>query len=217
LRKIILLLLILIAAPSLVQAADQTDDQPNWSFEIKGGLFAPSLSNWAQYFGKRDMPEYAMSLAYKVIRQIEVGVEGGYLEARGQGYAPVHSENAGYPVLAGRVTYNLYPVNAYVLLRGVFNENQWIVPYVGGGYTKMYYREKIEGQDTVSGSANGYHARGGLQFLLDGLDRSAANNMYMDYGIFHTYLFIEAKYSHAAISGIDLGGTSYLTGLLFEF
>jgi hypothetical protein len=81
----------------------------------------------------------------------------------------------------------------------------------------MYYREKVEGQDTVSGSANGYHARGGLQLLLDGLDQSAANGMYMDYGIFHTYLFIEAKYTHAVISGIDLGGTSYLAGLLFEF
>lgn len=215
--KKIILLLILIAAPSLVHAADQIDDQPNWSFEIKGGNFAPALSNWRQFYGKRDMPEYALSLAYKVIRQIEVGVEGGYLEARGQGYAPIHSEQAGSPVLAGRVTYDLYPANAFVLLRGVFNENQWIIPYAGGGYTKIFYREKIEGQDTVSGSANGYHARGGLQLLLDGLDRGAANNMYMDYGIFHTYLFIEAKYTHAVISGIDLGGTSYLAGLLFEF
>lgn len=210
-KKIVLLLLILIAAPSLVQAADQTDDQPNWSFEIKGGLFAPSLSNWAQYYGKKDMPEFALAVAYKLQRQIEIGVEGGFLEARGLASAPIHQ------TLTGRATYDLYPVNAFVLFRGVFDENQWLVPYAGGGYTKMYYREKVEGQDTVSGSANGYHARGGLQLLLDGLDQSAANGMYMDYGIFHTYLFIEAKYTDAVISGINLGGTSYLAGLLFEF
>ncbi len=209
--KRIILLLMLIAAPSVVHAADQTDDHPNWSFEMKAGLFAPSLSNWARYYGKRDMPEYALAVAYKLKRQIEIGVEGGFLRDKGQGFAPLHN------IMTGSVEYTLYPVNVFVLLRGVFNENQWIVPYAGGGYTRMYYRETIEGQDTVSGSANGYHARGGLQFLLDGLDQSAANNMYMDYGIFHTYLFIEAKYTDAVVSGINLGGTSYLAGFLFEF
>jgi hypothetical protein len=202
---------LLCLAPAIALAADPADDQPHWSFEIKGGKFAPKLANWAQFYGQRDMPEFAMALAYKIRRQIEIGVEGGFLEDRGQAYAPLHQ------VAAGRVTYNLYPVSAFVLFRGMFDENQWLVPYVGGGYTKMFYREKIEGQDTVSGSANGYHARGGLQFLLDGLDQSAANGLYMDYGIFHTYLFIEAKYTDAVISGINLGGTSYLAGLLFEF
>ncbi len=209
--KKIVLLLLLCLIPTISLAAEPVEDRPHWSFEFKGGMFTPSLANWARYFGKRDMPEYGLSLAYKVMRQIEVGVEGGFLEARGQAFAPLHQ------IAAGRVTYDLYPVSAFFLLRGVFNENQWIVPYAGGGYTKMFYREKVEGQDTVSGSANGYHARGGLQFLLDGLDRSAANNMYIDYGVFHTYLFVEAKYTHAVVSGINLGGTSYLAGLLFEF
>ncbi len=208
-KTVLLFLLCLI--PSLALAADPAEDRPHWSFEIKGGTFAPALANWARYYGRRDMPEYALSLAYKVTRQIEVGIEGSFLEAKGQAFAPLHQ------TAAGRVTYDLYPVNAFILLRGVFNESQWIVPYAGGGYTKVFYREKIEMQDTVSGSANGYHARGGLQFLLDGLDRSAANNMYIDYGVFHTYLFVEAKYTHAVVSGINLGGTSYLGGLLFEF
>ncbi len=215
--KKIFILLLLCLVPSIALGADPAEDRPHWSFELKGGMFAPALANWTQFYSKRDIPEYAISLAYKVRRQIEAGLEGGFLEARGMAYAPIHSANAGHTVLAGRATYDLYPVNAFILLRGVFNENQWIVPYAGGGYTKIFYREKIEMQDTVSGSANGYHARGGLQFLLDGLDRSAANNMYIDYGVFHTYLFVEAKYSHAVVSGINLGGTSYLAGLLFEF
>ncbi len=209
--KKIILLLLLCLVPSIALGADQAEDRPHWSFELKGGLFTPALANWARYYGKRDIPEYALSLAYKVTRQVEVGIEGGMLEAKGQGFAPIHQ------IATGNVTYDLYPVNAFVLLRGVFNEEQWIVPYAGGGYTKMFYREKVEMQNTVSGSANGYHARGGLQFLLDPLDRSAANNMYIDYGVFHTYLFVEAQYSHAVISGINLGGTSYLAGLLFEF
>ncbi len=206
----------LFLVPAIAYAADPAD-QPHWSVEVKAGTFAPALENWRQFYGKRDVTEYGMSLSYKIFRQIEVGVDGGFLTARGTGFAPLHSELTGSPVLTGRVTYNLYPASAFVLLRGIFNENQWIVPYAGGGYTKIFYQEKVEGQDTVKGSANGYHARGGLQFLLDGLDRSAANNMYMDYGVYHTYLFVEAKYTRAVVSGINLGGTSYLGGLLFEF
>ncbi len=211
--KKIILLLLSVVIPAAAYAADPVLDRPHWSLEFKAGNFMPALSNWAQFYGRRDMPEYSASLAYKLERQLEIGVEGGYLTARGHAFAPLHN------TAAGSVTYDLYPVNAFVLLRGLVSENQWIVPYVGGGYTKMFYREQVEGQSTVRGSANGYHARGGLQFLLDGLDRSAANSLYMDYGIFHTYLFIEAEKTTAKVKSVsvDIGGTSYLAGLLFEF
>jgi hypothetical protein len=43
--------------------------------------------------------------------------------------------------LNGEVDYDLYPVNVFVLVRGVINENQWLVPYIGGGWTRMYYHE----------------------------------------------------------------------------
>lgn len=210
LKKFVLLLL-LIVVPMLAYAEDSIINRPHWSFEIKGGTFTPELSNWAQYYGKRDMPEYAMSLAYKIRRRVEVGIEVGYLWADGSALAPLHG------VSAGSVTYDLYPVNAFILFRGIVSEKQWIVPYVGGGYTKLFYREKVENQSDVKGSADGYHARGGLQFLLDGLDSKAANNLYTDFGIFHTYLFVEAQYIHADVSGTNLGGTGYLGGILFEF
>ncbi len=211
--KTIILLLLSVILPAAAYAADSSLDQPHWSLEVKAGNFTPSLSNWAQYYGKRDMPEYAASLAYKLIRQVDIGISGGFLTDKGHAFAPLHG------TAAGSVTYDLYPVNVFVLLRGVVSENQWIVPYVGGGYTKMFYHERVEGQGSVKGSANGYHTRGGLQFLLDGLDRSAANSLYMDYGIFHTYLFIEAEKTTAKVKSVsvDIGGTSYLAGLLFEF
>ena len=74
----------------------------------------------------------------------------------------------------------------------------------------------------VRGAANGYHARAGLQLLLDGIDQSAANSLYLDYGVYHTYLFLEAEYTRAmvdTVSGgsVNLGGTSWLGGFLFEF
>jgi hypothetical protein len=209
----------LVFLPAAVLAAEPLQEQPHWSFEAKGGNFAPSLANWRQIYGKRSMPEYGLALSYKLLRQVEVGIEGGFTEARGPGVAPIHSANAGTLVLSDRTTYDLFPVNVYVLLRGVMSEGQWIVPYVGGGFTRIYYREKTEGQGLSRGAANGYHYRGGLQLLLDGIDRDAANSMYLEYGVYHTYFFAEVEKTVAKVKSVstDIGGEAYLFGLLFEF
>jgi hypothetical protein len=211
-QKIILMLLALLV-PAAAYGAESVPDRPHWSLELKGGTFAPVLDNWSHYYGKRSMPEYEGTLAYKVLRQVEVGVSAGTARDKGQGYAPGHG------TVSGEVTYELYPVNVFVLVRGIINERQWLVPYIGGGYTRMYYRETIQDQGTVRGSADGYHVRGGLQLLLDGIDRGAANNLYMDFGVYHTYFFVEAERTKAKdkASSSDLGGTAYLMGLLFEF
>ncbi len=47
--------------------------------------------------------------------------------------------------------------------------------------------------------------------------RRAAFNMRRHYGIDNSYLFIEARDSEAELDGSELGGKSYLGGLLFEF
>lgn len=171
----------------------------------------PDLPEWSRYNSRKYITEYAGSFAYKFVRQAEVGLEAGYLSTKSTAYAPSHH------LLTGSVTYSLYPVNAFILFRGVVKEGQWLVPYVGGGYTRMFYRETVEDQGTIKGSANGYHARAGLQLLLDGLDPSGAGNLFMEFGIVHTYLVLEARYTRAVVSSINLGGKSYLAGLLFEF
>jgi len=208
---LILLLLAFGFHPSMTYAEDAFSDQTHWSFEIKGGTFTPALSDWATYYGKKHMADFGISLAYKIRRQIEVGVEADYRRASGL------ATNTGHGTLTGSVTNNFYPVDIFVLFRGVMHEEQWLVPYIGGGFTRIYYNESIEGQDTRKGSASGYHVRGGLQFLLDNLDRDASNNMASEYGVEHTYFFIEAKYTKAKVQSFDLGGTSYLAGFLFEF
>jgi hypothetical protein len=213
--KKIIFIFFLVLLPVAALAADQTSDRPHWSLELKGGLFYPALSDWKQYYGSDKTDEYDLALAYKFTRRLEAGIEGGYSRSGGQGVARLHGVNAGH------VVYNLYPVNVFVLYRGIVNEDQWLVPYIGGGFTRMYYQEKVDFQGSAKGHADGYHARAGLQFLLDGLDPSAANSFYLDDGVYHTYFFIEARYSRAMIDtssgSLNLGGKSYLAGLLFEF
>ncbi|HAK60204.1 MAG TPA: hypothetical protein DCO77_07445 [Nitrospiraceae bacterium] len=202
-----------LLVPHTILAADPLSDQPRWSTEVKGGLFYPDIDEWKTYYGKNNTYHLAGTIAFKLFRQLEVGIEGGYIRDKGQGFAPGH----GNP--AGSVIYELFPLQAFLVFRWVFSEEQWFVPYFGGGWTRMYYREKIEFQGDVKGSADGYHARAGLQFLLDDLDPDAANKFYSDYGVHHTYFFLEAQYISAVIGTpeIDLGGTSFLAGLLFEY
>ena len=216
--KRVLLLLLLTFYPVAASGADDaqsTQNRPHWSLELKGGLFYPAIGNWKQFYGDDSIPQYGLAFSYKILRMLEFGIEGDYIRDNGQGFAPTHG------TVAGNVTYQLYPVNVFVLIRGVINENQWFVPYVGGGYTYMYYREQIQYQSTISGHTDGIHGRAGLQFLLDGLDQSAANSFYRDIGVYHTYLFGEVQYCRALVNtssgSVNLGGWSYIGGLLFEF
>ena len=220
-KKSILILLISLF-PVVVIAAGPDQERPHWSLEVKGGLFEPDIPNWKEFYGKSTTSELAGAFAYKITRRVELGIEGGYAWASGQGLAPLHSQIAGSPVFAGHVDYKLYPLSAFILARGVFNEKQVVVPYIGGGWTRMYYEEKTDFQGTIKGHADGYHGRAGLQFLLDGIDESATNSFYEDYGVFHTYFFMEAEYSRVMAEtvndgNVNLGGTSWLAGLLFEF
>jgi hypothetical protein len=214
--KRILLLLLISLLPSVVHASDLTTDRPHWSFEMKAGRLTPDIENWSSTYGDRDTTEFGAAAAYKITRHIEAGIEGGYSRSGGSGFAPIHQQAAGHVIL------NLYPVDVFILARGVFTEYQWLVPYVGGGFSRVFYREEVENQGVARGYANGYHARGGLQFLLDIVDQEAANGFYRDFGVRHTYLFVETKYTRAmadtvASGTVNIGGTAWLLGLLFEF
>lgn len=213
--------LVLALLPMAAQAADPALKRPHWSLEVKGGRFTPDIDNWKDYYGRDSTGQYAGTLAYKIIRQVEAGIEGGYIRDKGQGYAPKHQ------IITGKVKYELAPLSVFALFRGIFNEDQWVVPYVGGGWTRVYYKERIEYQPIIRGSVDGYHGRAGVQFLLDGVDPQASTNLFLEYGVLHTYFFIEAQTISATIDQldtatytqkkIDLGGTSVLGGMLFEF
>lgn len=208
-----ILLLFLLLLPSVALADESVLPQPHWSLELKGGLFVPDLNNFSYYYDRSNTAVYGASLAYKILPQVEVGAGARYSEAKGQGFEELHAN------LTSSVTYELIPVDVFVLYRAVVVEDQWVIPYVGGGWTRMLYREKVDAQPTATGHADGFHVRGGLQLSLDNLDQEASRAMYENYGVIHTSVFFEAEYTRAIESStsVDLGGMSYLGGLLFEF
>jgi hypothetical protein len=184
--------------------------RPDWRLEIKGGDFEPELEEWARFYGKDHTDQAGISVAYKFLPQVEVGLEVDYIHDKGVGTLP-QSGNLG-----GEVDSQLYPAHLYVLLRGIFFENQWVVPYVGGGATRVYYRQDIDNQASVRGKVNGDHVRAGLQILLDWFDSGSAAG-FEEEGVENTYLTVEAVSFSAELDGIELGGESMMFGLAFEF
>ncbi|HJV35082.1 MXAN_2562 family outer membrane beta-barrel protein [Geomonas sp.] len=212
-RKLLLaVLLTLIPALAL---AEQRPERPHWSLELKGGVLFPDVDRWSTFYGSSYTPEFGGSLAYKVTRQVEVGIEGSYSYATGKGGQLQHGTTA------GEVTFDRAPLSVFVLARGVMDEDQWLVPYAGGGYTRLFYRSDVTGQGTTKGSVNGFNARAGVEFLMDRLERDAAESLYRDFGLQHTYFFVEGRFIRAmgdtTGGSVNLGGTSCLGGFLFEF
>ena len=213
--KRFLVLALLVFIPTVVAAGDRPD-RPHWSLELKGGTFFPDVDQWSKFYGSSYLAQFGGTLSYKVLRQLEVGLGGSYGRATGTG------QQLGHGTTAGESTFQQAPLDVFVLGRGIFSEDQLLVPYAGGGYTRMFYRIGMNGEQSTQGSVNGYHGRAGVQILLDRLDREAADNLYKDYGLYHTYFFAEGKYTRAMADtnpsgSVNLGGASCLGGFMFEF
>ncbi len=189
------------------------DEAPRWSLELKGGSFFPAEDDWEGYYGDDKTGQFSVALAWKPLRQLEIGIGGSRIRDRGKGIAPQQEQ------LAGDVTLELYPMQIFILARGVLSESQWLVPYLGGGWSRIYYEQDIRGQERRRGAATGSHLRGGVQLLLDNIDRATAAGFYRSFGVLNSYLFLEVQRSSVEVGPepIELGGTSYQAGLLFEF
>lgn len=192
-------------------SVSEPPNPPHWSFEIKGGDFEPELDDWQRFFGDDTSSELGVAVAYKLTRWLEVGLEADYIRDNGVGQLPLNNTTG------GSVTYNLFPAHVYVLVRGIFHENQRFVPYVGGGFTRAFYREEIRNQATRRGDTDGEHVRAGLQILLDWIDQDGATSISSELGVNNTYLTLEVQKLSAELDGVELGGESAMIGLLFEF
>ena len=91
--KNIILILLFILLPAAAYAESAAIDRPHWSLEIKGGKFAPDIPGWATSYGDRSTGQFEGSLAYKILRQVDVGVAVGRIRDGGQGLAPHSSEH----------------------------------------------------------------------------------------------------------------------------
>ncbi|MDW7711882.1 MAG: NosD domain-containing protein [Deferrisomatales bacterium] len=188
-----------------------------WSAGVKGGILFPGESGWGSHYDSDVVADWRLSLGYRLSSRLEVGLEGGYRKAEGK----VSESRSGQPL--GRSldqTLTVVPAQAYVLYDLRWSDHQWVVPYLGGGYSRYYYRHEVdEGEDT-RGRQHGYHLRGGLNILLNPLDPQAAQRARSGFGVARTYACLEGQYARVDDFGsadADLGGWSVLAGVAVHF
>lgn len=186
-------------------------ERPQWEFGVAGGTFRSDNQEWSRFYGDDRFSHFTASISYRPWRVVSVGAELGYMADDGQASVPAHG------TLAGSVDYRLFPVQLSLTLRGIFAEQQWLVPYAGVAYGRFSYRVDVENQSDATGSASGWTYRAGLQFLLDSVDRRTSRRAERALGLINTYLVLEGRRTDVTVAGVELGGTSYLGGFLFEF
>ena len=185
-------------------------DTSRWSVGLAYGEFQPELSGWDKAYDE-DMQGWQFSMAYKTMPFLDFGVSTGYYSADGQGLLPLNNTTG------GRVEYVLVPLDLSLELQAVFNSAQWLIPYVGGGYSELYYKLKIANQEKREGRASGSHYKAGVKLLLNQLDPAAAQRFQRAWGVEKTLLTLEYYTLDAEKEALDLGGERYSLGLVFEF
>lgn len=183
------------------------------SFTVNGGYFTPRTDGWKNHFDDSWLWTGGMEFGRELTERLELSLGLNYSKVEGTATTLTGRTSA------DKATYEQFPVQLSISYRFLFDEDQVIVPYIGGGYTHLIYREKIN-DNKISGDLAGYHARGGLQVLLDYFDSEMAKDFYSEWKVSNTYLTFEAVYSKIDDFGkkdTDLGGLGYMAGIRFEY
>lgn len=206
----LLTLLFLFALPALSSGSEKSGP----FFSISYGQIEPTSDNWKDIYGDKRISNYRASIGYRLHPTLGVEIGGSYLTKDGKGKT-VTGIDTGVETI-----FQSAPIDLTLLYRLNYFKEQFIVPYIGGGVSYNLYRESVKDGKELKGGMWGNHVTGGIQLLLDRLDKKSARDLEEDYGINNTYLSIGATQSVINDFGkeeVDLGGWNYSAGLLFEF
>lgn len=187
-------------------------DGLQWTASAKGGVWFPAQSGWNDHYDREVAADGRLAFGLRPFPRFEVGLEGGYRKTEGEVDTNRRGDSLGRTL---NQSLTVFPVQVYVIydLRGA--SDALLVPYVGAGYSRYYYRHEVEEASTVRGRQHGYHARGGLKVLLNPFDPAAARRSAGGTGPARTYACLEGQYARVDDFGsaeADLGGWSLLAG-----
>lgn len=117
-----------------------------------------------------------------------------------------------------KFTFLLMPNQVAFQYKFQFAETQWFVPYIEGGAGYFTFLEaRNDGKKTKLGASPTLVTSGGLQILLDGLNRRNATSLDRDYGVNHLWLLMELRLVETLGKGIDLSSSIITIGFLAEY
>jgi hypothetical protein len=185
-----------------------------WTTELRGGFWMPMGSVMKQFFDPccHLGGSISQGFLYDSKYGFEVGI--GFLSENGTAVGAVSGTAS-----ADRFNLFLLPVETTLAFRADFLEDQVLVPFVKIGADYVYFRENLKGEIT-DGMKYGLHFAGGLQILLDGIDKDTKATMEQDWGINDVYFTLEGRYNWLndfGGKGLDLSSLVFSFGLLFEY
>ncbi|MEW5801162.1 MAG: GEVED domain-containing protein [bacterium] len=171
--------ILLFSAPTVARAESI---RKGTSLELRGGFYRPSDNDkWSTAFGKGYSAFGGLRLNKEVMKNIELGISADY----------VH-------VTASEWSVYLIPVGLSMTYAMRYSQDQFFVPYLGGGIDYVYGRtgrlELAEDIQPTYLNEAGYHAVAGIRLLLDALAADDAFNFDQKYGVNNSYLVFEARY-----------------------
>ncbi len=241
----LLLFFVLAFLPIRAQAAEpqfqvQLRTGPTYPSEIdsESGL-SPSQGDheghpFRDIFGRSKRWFFEIDTDYEIWRGfgvVTIGGSLGFVQYVGRGLiATTGAKSSDTAVL------NLLPLRLTAAYAFDMMARWWkvpLVPYVGGGLS-YYIWWSTNGVGNVStwtdadgknfkarGGVFGFHALGGMKFLLNVIDPEAAANLENAVGIVNTYLFVEYQASFinnfGRSSSINLSGNNIMFGMMVEF
>ncbi len=203
-------LFLLIFLPSTLQAVEKT---PQWfSLEFKGGVWMPLNRTTRDFLGTiNPMGLAEFGFLYHSRYGAEIGV--GYVGAGGSAVGKVSGAQSG-----DRFHFTMIPLCSSFTFRGVWKEDQLLIPYAKAGPDFWLFRENVQGNVT-KGVKYGLHAALGLQVDLSYVE-DLSEFMEETMGVNHIYFILEGRYgwiNSFGRNGIDLSNLTASGGLLFEF
>lgn len=186
----------------------------------------PSVRNanngltFGDIYGKNVAPgitaDYEIFRLFSSVGRLGIKFGSGLIVSSGQGHFKDPSRATEQP--EERFTFFLMPNTLTANYRFQYFESQLIVPFVEGGggyYTCIEMRDdnrrpRLAGAPVVLGA-------GGVNFLLDHLDRRSMKELNNQYGINHVWLTLEARATVGLYQDLDYTSTSGGAGFIVEF
>jgi len=149
---------------------------------------------------------------------LAIGGGAGWIQASGKS---LKGKNPGAQASEESTEFQIAPISLNLTYRLVYFENQFLVPFGRAGLDCYLFRERKEGDTTISGYRTGYHFAFGGALLIDWLSPVSAVNLDMDWGINNTYLIFEYRYSYVdnfnQKQDFDFSTETWFGGILFEY
>ncbi|MBA2664864.1 MAG: hypothetical protein H0U74_21425 [Bradymonadaceae bacterium] len=206
-------------------------------FEFRLGGYYPAIDNefgdgagpFETFFGTSSLWMGELEVDFYLLQgfgTLGLGMHAGYASTTGS----VRNRDAIDEALPDTTTFRVIPLRASAVYRydySALNHGIPLVPVFKAGLD--YYLWSIEGADgetaisngnNASGGRAGWHASLGLHFLLDVVDPSSAAAFDLNWGINHSYLFVEymmTRIDGFGSTGFDLSDDQWMFGLAFEF